>query len=186
MINDIIIRKYTKKEDIIGLYNDLLRFMSEIYISTNGKYPAMEWLSPEEKPKPEKSNFYQDFFEKYGWFLKWRLMHELDEIFLAISSDELIGVVGLNYNLRGKEIPWIPKEFMMRDDVGFIELFAVRPEYRGKGIGTLLFKEAIKRLNELNKRPCVVTFPNLEAVKFYEKMGGRLIEKYDIFVMYCF
>ena len=184
-MDEIQIRHISDKDKIISLYNILLGFMARIYVSTGGKYPAMEWLSPEEKPKIGDENFLKDFEEKYGPFLKWRLSAELDEVFLATQDNKLVGIIALNHRVVGKDIPWIPKNYA-RDDVGFIELFAVDPEYRGRGIGKKLFQEAINRLKELGKKPCVVTFPNLEAVKFYESMGGKKEKEYDVFVLYCF
>jgi len=187
MVEDkVVVRKHSTLEARLNLFEDLLKFMAEIYLSTNGKYPAMEWLPPEKKPNPHAENFFDDFAKKYGPFLKWRLTRELDEIILAFIDNEIVGVIALNYDLRGKKVPWIPKEFSKRNDIGFIELFAVNPGYRGIGIGSFLFRKAIERLRELGKKPCVVTFPNLEAVKFYEKMGGKIIKRYDVFVMYCF
>ncbi len=171
------------------VYRYLLDLLISVYKGTNGRYPAMEWLKPEEKPNLNSDNLPFEFKEKYGSFLKWRLNEELDEVYLAMTSgndNEVIGSIALNYNLKGKNIPWIPKEFEERGDIGFIELFTVHPAYQGKGIGKMLFEHAIKRLKEMKKIPCVVTFPNLEAINFYEKFGGRLLKKYDPFVLYCF
>jgi len=182
----MIVKKYSTPSEREKLYDRLLHFMAEIYVSTAGKYPAMEWLPPWEKPDPNAPNFFEEFSKKYGSFLKWRLTQELDEVYLAFIDDELVGVVGLNYDLEGKTIPWIPEELTKRKDVGFIELFAVHPKHRGKGIGTTLFKMAINRLKELGKKPFVVTFPDLNAVKFYEKMGGKIIMKFDKFLIYIF
>lgn len=185
-MNDFRINHIRNKGEIVSLYDLLLKFMARIYMSTNGKYPALEWLKPKEKPDAKKKNFLKDFKNKYGPFLRWRLTEELDEIYLAFDKDRLIGVIALNHKLEGKKIPWVPKEYMKRNDVGFIELFAVDPEYRGQGIGRLLFLKALKRLEELGKRPCVVTFTNLEAVAFYEKMGGKKEKEYGEYILYCF
>ena len=182
-MNDVSIKLVT--ENILEFYEEIFSLVMSVYIGTEGKYPAMEWLSPDEKPKIDSPDFESDFRAKYGDFLKWRLSREIDEIFLAHVSGKLIGCVGLNYNLKGKEIPWIPSEFMS-DNYGFIELLVVHPSYQGKGIGKELFLKALERLRELKKEGCVVTFPNLEAVSFYESLGGVKIKEYDGYLLYCF
>ncbi len=184
---NIKIEKFDPRDPQV--YRHLLNLLVEVYKGTNGKYPAMEWLKPEEKPKPHSDNLPNEFEEKYGPFLRWRLTEELDEVYIAWmrnNKKEIIGSIALNYDSSGKKIPWIPKEFKKREDIGFIELFTVNPRYQGKGIGKMLFEHAINRLKIMNKTPCVVTFPNLEAVNFYEKFGGKLLKKYDPFVLYCF
>jgi len=185
-LENLVIKHLLDKNEFLDLYEELLMFMARIYVSTNRKYPAMEWLPPEEKPDPTREDFLDDFKKKYGPFLKWRLIQELDEIFLAFIEKKLVGIIALNHNLKGKKIPWIPEEYLARNDVGFIELFAVDPAYRGRGIGKTLFRRAVQRLRELGKKPCVVTFPNLEAVAFYEGMGGKKEKTYKEFVLYCF
>ena len=181
---EIVVEK--DRDSLLNYYETLLNLLAQVYISTGGKYPAMEWLKPEEKPKIGSESFYSDFAEKYGQFLKWRLTEELDELFIAKKNGKAIGAIALNYNLEGKDIPWIPDDKDLCEKAGFIELFTVLPECQGKGLGKKLFKLALSRLEELKKMPCVVTFPNLEAVNFYKKMGGKLIKSYGPFQLYCF
>jgi len=182
-MNNISIKLVT--DNISELFEKILSLLMSVYISTDGKYPAMEWLSPEEKPKINSQDFESDFREKYGDFLRWRLSKEIDELFLAYYNGELAGCVGLNYKLEGKKIPWIPSEFM-DNQYGFIELLVVHPNFQGKGIGKKLFLIALKRLKDLKKRGCVVTFPNLDAVTFYESLGGVKVKEYDGYLLYCF
>ena len=179
------VKHLISRSDILSYYRQLLILLSEVYRSTDGRYPAMEWLDPKEKPNPRSPNLLEEFEDKYGEFLLWRLKEEIDELFLFLLEDKVIGVVGLNYKLSNKNIPWIPREFM-REKYGFIELFVVHPNHQGRGIGKTLFNTAISRLKQLGKKPCVVTFPELEATKFYERLGGRIMKKYDVFVLYCF
>ncbi|MGQ4892652.1 MAG: GNAT family N-acetyltransferase [Candidatus Njordarchaeia archaeon] len=185
-MDEIKIVKVEDKNSLLTYHSTILDLLTRIYIATGGKYPAMEWLKPEEKPKIGSPDFYERFEEKYGPFLEWRLTKELDELYIAEIDDKLVGVIALNYDLRGKDIPWIPQDKTLHDKAGFIELFAVLPEYQGRGLGRKLFKLALMRLKELNKKPCVVTFPDLEAVNFYKKMGGKLVKSYDVFQLYCF
>jgi len=62
----------------------------------------------------------------------------------------------------------------------------VDPSYQGKGIGSLLFDRAISRLKELCKKPLLVTFPDLEALKFYKKKGGKVVKQLDKYVVIQF
>jgi len=172
-----------KKDELPKLLNTVLKLLADVYVDTRGGYPRMEWLKPEEKPKIGDPNFFEQFKEKYGTFLRWRLTHELDELYILKCDGDIIGCIALNYDLRGKNISWIPEDYLKRYDVGFIELFVVSPKERGKGFGKKLFSLAINRLRELNKRPMVVTFPDLEAMNFYKSMGGKVVKKYDVFVL---
>jgi len=160
--------------------------MFSVYISTNGGYPKLEWLQPEQKPDPKEPNAFGKFAFYYKPFLEWRLKKEIDELFIVRDdndSGEIIGVIGINSNLKNKYVPWVPKEFMKRSDVGFIELFAVHPNHRGKGIGSRLFDMAINRLKELGKRPLLTTFLDLEALEFYKTKGGRIIKRTNKYVI---
>ncbi len=176
------------KSRALGIVSSLISLMYDVYRSTEGRYPKLEWLLRNQKPDPHDPNSFEIFSFYYKPFLKWRLRREIDELFIVRDKDKampgrIIGVIGINYDLRGKYVPWIPREFMNRDDVGFIELFAVHPDYRGKGIGSKLFDIAIKRLRELGKRPLITTFPDLEALEFYRKRGGRVIKRMGHYVI---
>lgn len=180
----LIIERFPK-ESIISLLESLLRFMFDVYVSTDGRYPKLEWLKKGQKPDPREPNCFNKFVFYYKPFLEWRLKREIDEIFIARVNDvgEIIGVIGINSDLRNKYVPWVPREFMKRSDVGFIELFAVHPNYRGRGIGSRLFDIALNRLRELGKRPLLTTFPDLEALEFYKRKGGRIVKRMDKYVI---
>lgn len=171
--------------NLLILYERLIRLLAEVYRDTEGKYPAMEWLKPEEKPDPNSPSLLKDFEDKYGGFLRWRLEEEIDELTVATNGEEVVGCVGLNYKLEKKNVPWIPEEFK-NEEYGFIEMLVVHPEWQGLGLGKLLFERAINKLKKLGKRGCVVTFPNLDAISFYESFGGVKTKEYGPYVLYCF
>jgi len=166
--------------------NEIIKLMFRVYVATNAGYPKLEWLPKEVKPKVDEKDSFKKFKFYYEPFLGWRLQQELDEVYVVEDNDRIIGIIGLNYRVPDKYVPWVPREYLNRHDVGFIELFAVDPSYQGKGIGSLLFDRAISRLKELCKKPLLVTFPDLEALKFYKKKGGKVVKQLDKYVVIQF
>uniref|UniRef100_UPI00006E1D77 182aa long hypothetical protein n=1 Tax=Pyrococcus horikoshii (strain ATCC 700860 / DSM 12428 / JCM 9974 / NBRC 100139 / OT-3) TaxID=70601 RepID=UPI00006E1D77 len=162
--------------------DELLELMFRIYRSTNGKYPALEWVK--RKPNP---NDFNGFREVYEPFLKFRLSQEFDELYTYQKDNRIIGTIALVYKrIKEKGIWWVPEE-LMNEKVGLIEFFVVDPEFQGKGIGSTLLEFAVKRLRSLGKDPYVVTFPNLEAYSYYYmKKGFREIMRYKEFVILKF
>jgi GNAT superfamily N-acetyltransferase len=81
-------------------------------------------------------------------------------VFVAESGAQAIGWCSL-----------IPK-----DDVGWLEDLWIEPEWVGKGVGSLLFRQAAAHAKELGaKRLEWEAEPN--AIGFYEKMGGRYVRE---------
>jgi predicted GNAT family acetyltransferase len=92
------------------------------------------------------------------------------EIHIAVQNDTLVGFIILN---------------MKGAFVGYIQTVCTAPEWRGKGIGTLLLRFAEQRI--LSETPnvflCVSSF-NKEAQRLYERLGYELIgELKDYLVM---
>ncbi|WP_297498523.1 GNAT family N-acetyltransferase [Thermococcus sp.] len=155
---------------------ELLMFVFKVYQSTNGAYPALEWV--EEKPSPDD---FEDFRRVYEPFLEFRLRGEFDELYI-MRDDEILGTVALVYNLTEKDVWWVPEQ--IRDKkAGLIEFFMTSPQVRGKGYGSMLLSFAIHRLRELGKTPYVVTFPNLEAYSYYLRKGFEKVMDYRDFVV---
>ena len=83
------------------------------------------------------------------------------EIYVAVKGDVLIGFIILN---------------MKGAFVGYIQTVCIAPEWRSKGIGSLLLKFAEDRI--LSETPnvfmCVSSF-NKEAQKLYQGLGYEII-----------
>jgi ribosomal-protein-alanine N-acetyltransferase len=83
------------------------------------------------------------------------------EIYVAVRNDELIGFIILN---------------MKGAFVGYIQTVCIAPEWRSKGIGSLLLKFAEDRI--LSETPnvfmCVSAF-NKDAQKLYQRLGYEKI-----------
>ncbi len=161
----------------LSLKGELLRFVFEVYRSTGGAYPALEWV--DEKPSPDD---FEGFRRVYGPFLEFRLGKEFDELYLLRGDGEIAGTVALVYELEGRDVWWVPEE-IKNEKTGLIEFFMVRPFYRGGGYGSKLLDFAVERLLSLGKTPHVVTFPHLDAYGYYLKRGFEKVMDYGGFVV---
>jgi GNAT superfamily N-acetyltransferase len=165
-------------EEPLSLKDELVRFVFRVYQGTNGAYPALEWV--ENKPG---TNDFDGFREVYEPFLEFRLGKEFDELYvLRDSAGGIIGTVALVYNLKGKDVPWVPDE-INDEETGLIEFFMVDPSYKGRGYGSRLLEFAVERLRELGRVPYVITFPELEAYSYYMRKGFVKVMDYKEFVV---
>ena len=91
-------------------------------------------------------------------------------IYLAYSSNFLVADIG------GKAVGYIVTMDMGVDSK--IMSFAVKKEFRGKGIGSMLLKEVIKRCKNKGKHRILleVRVSNVVAQKLYKKNGFKTIE----------
>ncbi len=92
-------------------------------------------------------------------------------VYLTYGSDLLVADIG------SKIVGYIVT--MDVDDVtGKIISFAVRKEFRGKGIGKMLLKSAIERLKTRGKKKITleVRVSNVQAQALYEKLGFKITE----------
>ena len=88
-----------------------------------------------------------------------------DLVLVADKNDEILGYSCFDLKEQGKY------------DSELVSLYVKNTEI-GKGIGTSLFKETVKELLEQNKKNMIVWCfkENVNAIKFYEKLGGKNIE----------
>ncbi len=92
-------------------------------------------------------------------------------VYLTYGSDLIVADIG------SKIVGYIVT--MDVDDVtGKIISFAVRKEFRGKGIGKMLLKSAIERLKTRGKKKITleVRVSNVQAQALYEKFGFKITE----------
>ncbi|WP_297556209.1 GNAT family N-acetyltransferase [Thermococcus sp.] len=169
--------KIERIDNPLSLKDELLKFVFEVYRSTRGTYPALEWV--EKKPSPED---FEGFKRVYEPFLEFRLGKEFDELYTMRKGELLVGTVALVYELEGKDIPWVPEE-IKNEKTGLIEFFMTSPGYRGKGYGSKLLDFAVKRLLSLGKTPHVITFPSLDAYGYYLRRGFEKVMDYREFVI---
>ncbi|WP_297065578.1 GNAT family N-acetyltransferase [Thermococcus sp.] len=161
----------------LSLKDELLKFVFEVYRSTKGTYPALEWV--EKKPSPED---FEGFKRVYEPFLEFRLTREFNELYTMRKGGQLVGTVALVYDLKDKDVWWVPDE-IKNEKAGLIEFFMVSSGYRGKGYGSKLLNFAVKRLLSLGKTPYVITFPSLDAYGYYLRRGFEKVMDYGEFVI---
>jgi len=91
-----------------------------------------------------------------------------DLVLVAVKDDEVLGYSCYHFYDRGHKF-----------DSELVSLY-IKPEYKGRGIGTKLLKATIKVLKENDKDNMIVwcLSDNTKAISFYEKNGGKkIIEK---------
>jgi len=99
-------------------------------------------------------------------FSERRKIH--DSYRLLIAEDRSAGVVGF--------IDYAHKESRNFDHDGRIFSFYFVPEFQRRGLGGLLFRQAVRRMRgESYGSVCLDTFEANPYRPFYEKMGGRAI-----------
>jgi len=89
-------------------------------------------------------------------------------ILVAQEGLELVGFIHLAYGVSGR--------FETSSTIATIHEMYVKPRHRGRGIGTMLLKEGIKRLKEkgIKQIRLSVLSGNEKAVRFYEKHGFKV------------
>lgn len=91
-----------------------------------------------------------------------------DLVLVAVKDDEVLGYSCYHFYDRDHKF-----------DSELVSLY-IKPEYKGRGIGTKLLKATIKVLKENDKDNMIVwcLSDNTKAISFYEKNGGKkIIEK---------
>ncbi|MBQ7032241.1 MAG: GNAT family N-acetyltransferase [Clostridia bacterium] len=75
--------------------------------------------------------------------------------------------------------------FCIRDGSGIIESNAVHPDYRGHGIGTVLYRTLLEKMNALSLRDALVTTglddAHTGARKTYERVGFQPFSKQSVY-----
>ena len=57
-------------------------------------------------------------------------------------------------------------------------------EFQGKGIGSLILKDQIRKANEMKKTINIGTFKsNIDAIRLYEKLGFRIIDETETHIL---
>lgn len=86
----------------------------------------------------------------------WLLRHDEDD------EDEFCGTI---------------QAIHLRDDLGAVQNVGIVPEHRGRGLGTLLLRQAMVGFRQvgLQRASLEVTAKNLGAVRLYRRLGFRQV-----------
>ena len=106
----------------------------------------------------EQTKRYQESFDDYK-----------DLVFVAVRGEEVLGYSCFNTVSNEDQF-----------DSELVSLY-IKPNEIGKGIGTSLFFETCKQLKSLDKNNMIVwcLSDNENAIKFYEKLGGKIVKTKD-------
>ena len=77
---------------------------------------------------------------------------------------------------NGKIVGFILSAKQSKDELRILML-AVKKEYRGQGIGSMLLKELLLKFPEVRRIYLEVKVENKKAIKFYKKHGFKIKEK---------
>lgn len=93
-----------------------------------------------------------------------------DSVVVAVRGEEVLGYACYNTT---------PNEDRFESEL--VSLY-IKPSEIGRGIGTSLFIESCKELTSLDKNNMIVwcLSDNKNAIKFYEKMGGKIVKTKDV------
>ena len=95
------------------------------------------------------------------------------KVFVAQLNGEIVGFIYFIHSLR---------TFLeVSKQVALISDMYVKPEFRRRGIGSLLLEKCFEHLRKLNMKHVMLSVlsENLAAVKFYEKHGFKIC-RYDM------
>ncbi len=171
--------KRIEGKSVENMEDGILNLMREIYEESGGAYPALEWTK--KKPVPGEDGWVAAFEGIYRPFLRYRLKEDVDMLLAETDADDenLAGVIGLKYTRKGS-FPGYERLFQhagleMPENAAFLEMLAVHPAVRRKGIGRKLLSEAIHILNGMGKTAYGVSFPWLKpALGLYSSAGARI------------
>ncbi len=96
------------------------------------------------------------------------------QCYLAYDADRLIGTITLYPGL-----PDTSSEYYKKPGVWVFGQFTVDPDYRGKGIGSLLIKfgEETARNAGATEMSLDTAIPALHLIRYYEKHGYTIVEE---------
>lgn len=137
---------------------------------------AKHWVSLMKSHAPRDEKMYQlkpDYVERYEKFLKKRMRARNAAVFVA----ELKGKSKLKGKLIGHAMVSVGKlpPIYLIDREGYVDEIFVKPEYRGKGVGTSLLAtvEDWCRRKRLRYLGLTVHVKNREAFAAYRNFGLR-------------
>lgn len=156
---NLALSKLTVKEEYIIRKNELKDQEQMAHIKVDGwrtaydKIVASKYLN--ELNYEAQTERYVRSFEDYK-----------DLVLVAVEGNEVLGYSCFDI-----------KKFYEKYDSELVSLY-IKPDHKGKGIGSALFKETVKELLSRDRKNMIVWCfaENEKAIRFYEKLGGKNVE----------
>ncbi len=156
---NLALSKLTVKEEYIIRKNELKDQEQMAHIKVDGwrtaydKIVASKYLN--ELNYEAQTERYIRSFEDYK-----------DLVLVAVEGNEILGYSCFDI-----------KKFYEKYDSELVSLY-IKPDHKGKGIGSALFKETVKELISRDRKNMIVWCfaENEKAIRFYEKLGGKNVE----------
>jgi len=156
---NLALSKLTGKEEYIIRKNELKDQEQMAHIKVDGwrtaydKIVASKYLN--ELNYEAQTERYIRSFEDYK-----------DLVLVAVEGNEVLGYSCFDI-----------KKFYEKYDSELVSLY-IKPDHKGKGIGSALFKETVKELLSRDRKNMIVWCfaENEKAIRFYEKLGGKNVE----------
>lgn len=95
------------------------------------------------------------------------------------ENNAVVGVIQFYDNAAASELDGWPNDVK----AGSLRVFAVLPEHHGKGYGTMLIEECIKRAKALSLKKLFLHtgYINEAAIHIFEKMGFKRVPEFDFY-----
>lgn len=150
--DDYIIRKNELKDQA-----QMARIKVDGWRTAYDKIVASKYL--ESLNYEQQTERYISSFEEYK-----------DLVLVAVRGEEVLGYSCFDL-----------KDVSHKYDSELVSLY-IKPSVIGKGIGTSLFKETVKELIKNGKKNMILWCfsDNVNAIKFYEKLGGKNVETKEV------
>ena len=150
--NDYIIRKNELKDQ-----EQMAKIKIDGWMNTYDRIIASKYLKTLDYKK--QTERYIASFDEYK-----------DLVFVAVRGEEVLGYSCFHYYDRDNKF-----------DSELVSLY-IKQEHQGKKIGTNLLKETAKELLSKGKNNMIIwcLSENKDAIKFYEKLGGKKVIEKDV------
>ena len=134
----------------------IIKINTDCWLTNYQDFLSKDILCKRKEEAPEREKKWEEIIEKDKSFYVYKIDNEI----IGFSS------FGKSHN---------------KDYSDYGELYSIyfNPKYQNNGYGSKLFKYSLRKLKKEYNDVIVVTMKESQAVKFYQKMGGTIIQEFD-------